>query len=119
MRDMRNTIKNHRDFIMADDAPTARSPLFLIRMCPTRFDDGGRYGLTATKKTFRFAVDRNLAKRKLRDWIRFNEKHLIDGMDYVFIARRAISDATRDDGRAAMGRALRYLKREHEPKKQS
>ena len=36
-------------------------------------------------------------------------------MDYVFIARRPILDATREDGRAAMARALAYLKKNPKP----
>lgn len=115
---MRKTIKKHSDFMMPDDGPVARSPYFLIRAGATRFPDGARFGITATKRTFRHAVDRNRAKRKLRDWIRFNDKYLLDNLDYVFIARGAIIDATRPDGRASMGRALRYIKREYGPKKQ-
>jgi len=106
---MRDTIKNHRDFLMTDENPTAKSAFFIVRMKPCVIPDVPRYGVTATKKTFKFAVQRNRAKRLLRDWIRFNEKHLRPDMDYVFVARRAILDASRDDGRAAMTRALAYL----------
>ncbi len=108
---MRNTIKNHKHFIMTDDAPTARSAFFIIRACPTRFAGDARYGVTATKKTFDLAVHRNLAKRKLRDWIRHNERMMKPDTDYIFIARRAILDASRTDGRDAMRRALHYLGR--------
>lgn len=102
---------------MPEDGPVARSPYFLIRAGKTRFADGARFGITVTKRTFRHAVDRNLAKRKLRDWIRHHEKYMLDNMDYVFIARRAIIDATRTDGRASLRRALHYIKREYGPKK--
>ncbi len=110
---MRNTIKNHNDFLVPDENPTARSAFFIIRAKTAKFPDDPRFGLVATKKTFRFAVQRNLAKRKLRDWIRFASDDMAPDMDYVFIARRAILDATRDDGRAAMTRALRYLAHEN------
>jgi len=110
---MRNTIKNHNDFLTADNDPTARSAFFLVRAKPAKFPDDPRYGLTATKKTFKFAVDRNRAKRKLRDWIRFNESLLLAQYDYVFIARRAILNASRTDGRVAMKKALRYMGREY------
>ena len=106
---MRDTIKNHKDFLMTDENPTAKSAFFIVRMKPCVIPNMPRYGVTATKKTFKFAVQRNRAKRLLRDWIRFNEKYLRPDMDYVFIARRDILDATRDDGRAAMARALTYL----------
>lgn len=112
---MRDTIKKHSDFLMTDENPTAKSAFFYIRMKPCTLPGVPRYGLTATKKTFKFAVHRNRAKRLLRDWVRFNEKHLRPDMDYVFIARHPILDATREDGRAAMTRALVYLKRNPKP----
>jgi len=106
---MRDTIKKHSDFLMTDENPTARSAFFYVRMKPCVVPDNARYGLMATKKTFKFAVQRNRAKRLLRDWIRFNEGLLRADMDYVFIARHAILGATRDEGRSAMVRALTYL----------
>ena len=95
---------------MTDDNPTARSAFFFVRMKPCAIPNDARYGLMATKKTFKFAIQRNRAKRLLRDWVRFNEGLLLPDMDYVFVARHAILDATRDDGRDAMARALKYLK---------
>ena len=56
-------------------------------------------------------ADADRAKRLLRDWVRFNEGLLLPDMDYVFVARHAILDATRDDGRDAMARALGQLKK--------
>ena len=108
---MRDTIKNHKDFIMTDANPAARSDLFYVRMKPCAIDGDARYGLVVTKRAFKFATQRNRAKRLLRDWVRFNEGLLQPDMDYVFIARRAILDATRDDGRAAMAHALANLKK--------
>ena len=107
--DMRNTIKNHDDFLMADQDPSARCAFFLIRAKPAKFPNDPRYGLTVTKKTFRLAVDRNLAKRKLRDWIRENETLMQPQYDYVFVARHAILNASRTDGRMAMKKALNYI----------
>ena len=100
---------------MTDENPTAKSAFFIIRMKPCVITNVPRYGLTVTKKTFKFAVHRNRAKRLLRDWIRFNEKRLRRDMDYVFIARHSILDASREDGRAAMARALTYLKKNPKP----
>lgn len=100
---------------MTDENPIARCAYFIIRAKPAKFPGDARFGLVATKKTFRFAVQRNLAKRKLRDWIRFaGDDALNPAADYVFIARRAILDAARDDGRDAMVRALRFMKHEYE-----
>lgn len=108
---MRDTIKNHHQFLMQDTDPSARCSYFLIRARKTIFPGDARYGLTTTKKTFRHAVQRNRARRLLRDWIRFNESWLRKDMDYVFIARRDILNATRTEGRVAMKKALRYLKK--------
>ncbi len=111
---MRNTIKNHKDFIVDDQDPTARSPYFIIRAKNARFSGDARVGFQATKRTFKPAVQRNRSKRLLRDWVRANEKLLIPDWDYIFIARHAILDATRDEGRDAIRRALCFLKHEHE-----
>lgn len=106
---MRNTIKQHQHFLMAETDETARSSFFLIRMRAARLPDDPQYGLVVTKRMFRHAVDRNRAKRLLRDWIAFNEKWMRPDRDYIFIVRRDILKATRTDGRVAMTKALRYL----------
>lgn len=114
---MRNIIKKHEDFLMTENDQTARAAMFFIRAKPAKIPNDPRYGLMATKRTFRLAVDRNRAKRLLRDWIRYNEKLMVAQWDYVFIARRAILDASRTDGRVAMRKALRYLGRLHDKQK--
>ncbi len=108
---MRNTIKQHKDFLIAETDHTARSSLFLIRMRAARLADDPQYGLVVTKRMFRHAVDRNRAKRLLRDWIAYNEKWMRPDRDYIFISRRDILKASRTDGRVAMKKALRYLGR--------
>lgn len=108
---IRDTIKNHSDFLMGENDPTARCHLFLIRMKPAKFPEDPRYGLIVTKKMFKHAVDRNRAKRLLRDWIAFNEKMLRPEYDYIFVVRRDILGASRTDGRVAMKKALHYLKK--------
>ena len=109
----RDTIKNHSDFVAGANDPTARCAYFLVRAKKTLFPNDARYGLVVTKKTFKHAVDRNRAKRLLRDWIESNEKMLNEDWDYVFVARRAILDATRLDGRVAMKKALNYLRKQN------
>ncbi|MBO5705223.1 MAG: ribonuclease P protein component [Alphaproteobacteria bacterium] len=109
---IRNTIKKHTDFLAGDKDPSARCVYFLIRIKAAKNTDDARYGLVVTKKTFKHAVDRNRAKRLLRDWIAFNEKMMRADCDYIFIARRAILDASREDGRVAMKKALHYLRKQ-------
>ena len=109
----RDTIKNHSDFAAGANDPTARCAYFLVRAKKTLFPNDARYGLIVTKKTFKHAVDRNRAKRLMRDWIEFNEDMLREDWDYVFVARRAILEATRLDGRVAMKKALNYLRKQN------
>ncbi len=106
---MRNTIKKHQDFLTPDDAPIARNALFIIRAKNAKYQNDPRFGLIATKRTFKHAVDRNRAKRLLRVWIAKNEKFLLSDMDYIFIARQQILNATLTDGITAMSKALRYI----------
>ena len=98
---------------MADTDPAAVMPLFIARAHATRFPGDARYGLVATKKTFRLATDRNRAKRLLRVWIRETEAALRPDYDYVFIARRPILDADLATGIATMAKALKKLKAEN------
>ena len=108
----RDTIKNHADFAMAENDPVAKSAYFLVRAKNAKFLGDARYGMIVTKKTFKHAVDRNRAKRMLRDWIAFAEHMMRPEWDYVFIIRRAIIDADRTSGRTAMKKALNYLRKQ-------
>ena len=108
----RDTIKNHADFAMAENDPVAKSAYFLVRAKPAKFPGDARYGMIVTKKTFKHAVDRNRAKRMLRDWLAFSEHMMHPEWDYVFIIRRAILDADRTSGRVAMKKALNYLRKQ-------
>ena len=114
---MRDTIKKHSDFLMSDEDPTARSPYFFVRAKHARFPENPRVGFTATKRTFKLAVERNRAKRLLRDWVRFHNDLMCDMFDYVFIARPQILEATRESGRIAIEKALRYIAYKYVPKK--
>ena len=109
---IRDTIKNHSDFIAGENDPTARSAFFLVRAKPAKYPDDARFGLIVTKKTFKHAVDRNRAKRLIRDWIAYNEKMMRDDWDYIFVIRRDILNADRDSGREAMRKALHYLRKQ-------
>ena len=106
---IRDTIKKHEDFAAGDNDLTARCAYFLVRCKDAKYPDDARYGLIVTKKTFKHAVDRNRAKRMLRDWIEHNEKMLSPEWDYIFVARRDILTADRLSGRTAMKKALHYL----------
>ena len=108
---IRDTIKNHSDFLAGENDPIARCAYFLVRAKPAKYTDDARYGLIVTKKTFKHAVDRNRAKRLMREWIRHCQDMMLSDMDYVFIARRAILDFSRDQGFEAMSKALHWIKK--------
>ena len=108
----RDTIKNHADFVAGENDPTARCAYFLIRAKAAKYPDNPKYGLIVTKKTFKHAVDRNRAKRLIRDWIAHNEKMMRDTWDYIFVIRRDILNADRASGREAMRKAMHYLKKQ-------
>ncbi len=105
----RKTIRNHRDFLTAREDPTVFADCFVAKAKSAKFTDDARFGLVATKKTFRLAVHRNRAKRLLRDWIAFNEDLMLPDMDYIFIARSPILNCNRQDGRAQMSKALKKI----------
>ena len=107
---MRDTIKKHKDFAIGDQDATARCAYCIIRARPTLFPGDARYGLIVTKRTFRFAVHRNRAKRLLREWIRRYEDYMRPDLDYIFIARAPILEASKLEGFLALRKALHYLK---------
>ena len=108
---MRNTIKNHNDFAITPDDFSGMSAYFIVRAKYAKYPNDARYGLIVTKRTFKHAVDRNRAKRLLRDWIRCHEDMMLTNLDYIFVARTPILKATRDEGRLAMRKALHWIKK--------
>ena len=113
---MRDTIKSHADFHTTDEDPSARSAFFFVRAKKARFSTNPRIGFMATKHTFKLAVERNRAKRLLRDWVHYHVRLLAPEFDYIFIARHAILDATRPDGRIAMEKALTHIMHKYLPR---
>lgn len=98
------------------DDPSAVSTFFVVRAKKVKFPEDPRYGLIVSKRMFKFAVQRNRAKRLLRDWIAFADGLLCPEFDYIFIARSAILGASRDEGRAAMTKALNHILKKYAKK---
>ncbi|MCR4917901.1 MAG: ribonuclease P protein component [Alphaproteobacteria bacterium] len=113
---MRDTIKNHKDFLMAESDPMALAQQVVVRAKLAKFSASPRYGVVATKRVFKLAVQRNRAKRLLRDWVRFNEKLLAPEYDYVFIARFPILETDRESGRDSVAKALQYIENKYAKK---
>lgn len=116
---MRNTIKTHNDFITPRDFPYSVMNWFSVHTKLAKYPEDPRYGLIVTKRSFRHAVERNRAKRLLRDWIRFAEKYMCPDLDYTFSARAALlnDDVTREMGRKMMVTALKYIRHRNEFRK--
>ncbi len=105
---MRQTIKNHQGFNFKD-APSCVCDFFIVKARPTKWPGDARFGITAAKKFFKLAVQRNRAKRLLRVWIRANEKFMSPESDYVFIARDKILEAKLPEGIHAVEKCLKKL----------
>ena len=104
----RKTIRNHKDFLTAPDDPVVPDFYFIVKAKPAVKKDS-RYGLVASKRTFKLATLRNRAKRLLRDWIAYNEHLMNPSMDYIFIARASILNCRRGAGRKKMAYALKKI----------
>ena len=106
---MRKTIKNYKDFNFGENAPSVASKFFVVKARPTITTGDARYGIAAPKKSFKLAVQRNRAKRLLREWIRKSENLMSKNTDYIFIARLGILNATLADGAKATEEALNKI----------
>ena len=105
----RKTIRNHRDFIVPFTDLAASNDCFWVKAKTAKIPDDARYGIITSKKNFKLAVQRNRAKRLMRDWIAFNENLMIDDLDYVFIPRFPVLNIVRDDGRKKMQKSLKKI----------
>ena len=104
----RKTIRSHKDFLTTPDDPVFINHYFLAKAKKAVKKDS-RYGLVASKRSFKLAVQRNRAKRLLRDWVAYNEHLMSPTKDYIFIARVPIIDCPRDVGRKKMAHAIKKI----------
>ena len=109
----RKTIRNHRDFLTTPNDLMVRSDCFIAKAKNAKLKNDARYGLIVSKRNFKLAVDRNRAKRLLRDWIAFNEELMLPDMDYIFIAGPRILTCSREDGRKKIYQVLTKLAQLH------
>ncbi len=68
-----------------------------------------RMGAVASKRTFRRAVDRNRAKRLVREAFRLERATLVGTADLVIVARRRLLDAGVQTARDELRRLTRLL----------
>ena len=102
----RKTIRNHKDFYMPHNGLVVATDCFVIKAGPAKIPGDARYGLVVSKRSFRFAVKRNRAKRLMRDWIAANENLMSQDLDYVFIVNNPVLECDRESGRQKIEKAL-------------
>lgn len=105
----RKTIRNHRDFLTTPKDLMVRTDYFMVKAKNAKIPNDARYGIIVSKKSLRFATQRNRAKRMLRDWICFCEDLMLPEFDYIFIGRFNILNVERDIGRNQMKSALKKI----------
>ncbi len=75
----------------------------------------GQLGVVATKRILPQAVDRNRARRLLRETYRLNRPNLIPGIDLILLARRPIREARQADVAAEFWKICRQARIGKEP----
>jgi len=110
----RKTIRAHRDFITKLDDFKSSHYFFMVRAKKAKIPGDARYGIIVAKKFFKLAVQRNRAKRLVRDWISANEHLMNDNLDYIFVLRDTILNADCISGRKQMAYALRRILKMYE-----
>ena len=85
--------------VFNNSRPWHGSTLSIWVRCTT--DAGRRAGVVVSKKNFRRAVDRNRAKRLMREAYRLNRCNIVEDADLIMSARRGMagknfSDVSRD-----------------------
>lgn len=82
-------IRRRNDFVSAAAAPAVATPAAVVQARVRGDEAPARIGFTVTKK-LGSAVDRNRARRRLREAVRLSlSDALRSGTDYVFIGRTA------------------------------
>ena len=77
-----------------ENGKSQASRLFVMWVLRIQGNGIGRVGTVASKRTFHDAVQRNRARRLLREAYRTQRAHLEPGVQLVLLARRAILTAT-------------------------
>jgi ribonuclease P protein component len=103
---MKNTIKLHRDFNF-EGAGSAVTPSMIAKY-RKKLHDTGEFGLVVSKKVFPRAVQRNRAKRLMREWIR--KCKMPGGLDILLIARPQIMKTSLPEGVRHMKSVIRRVK---------
>ena len=113
----RKTIRNHRDFFVSAGNLKSVTDCFLIKAKMAQKPGDARYGVLVSKRIFRTAVLRNRAKRLVRDWIAFNERLMVQDLDYIFVLYLPILDCEREVGRRSLAHSLKRIAKTYKKQK--
>ncbi len=69
----------------------------LSMWCRCSIDAGRRAGVVVSKKNFHRAVDRNRAKRLMRESFRLNRWNLVENVDIILSAHRSMAGKKLED----------------------
>ncbi len=97
-------LRRVRDFQRVYDGRRSIAGKFIVIWIAPGEGDAARLGVVASKRTFRRAVDRNRAKRLLREAFRLEFYRLGAKVDLVMVARRRILEG---DGYAVRAEFLK------------
>ena len=89
-------------FRAAFDAGTTRAGRYVVMWIRRTDAMPGQVGFVATKRMFARAVDRNRARRLMREAYRLTRPSLIEPVDIVLLARRPILNARLPEVAAAL-----------------
>ncbi|MDR3208465.1 MAG: ribonuclease P protein component [Rickettsiales bacterium] len=103
---MKNTIKSHRDFNFEGEKSIS-TPAFIMKY-RKKLRETGEYGLVVSKKIFPHAVQRNRAKRMLREWLRGCVPP--NDFDILLIARTEILQTPMPTGARQMKAIVKKIK---------
>lgn len=90
-------LKKPRDFDEAFSTGRGHAGRYVVLRYRCGEEAGRRVGVVASKRTFRRAVDRNRAKRLLREAFRMSRECVVPDVDLVLVARRRILEARCQD----------------------
>jgi len=106
-------LRRRREFeaVLASPRQAIVSPLFVVRLLG-RPDGPPRLGIVASRKALARAIDRNCAKRLVREAFRAAQ-HALPPADLVVQVRRDLARATRTAARADLAAIFRRIARSH------
>ncbi len=99
----------NRDFQRVFDAGRSIAGKTMVIWAAPAEGGGSRMGVVASKRTFRRAVDRNRAKRLIREAFRKERCRLCVDGDLVIVARRRILEAGAAQAQAEFVKLVRAL----------